>query len=57
MATKISIIWKRIKAFIIYAPTIIKYIEGLWNTLKEVYNEETLEEIEEIKIKEKSKHN
>ena len=48
MATKIKIWIKRIYNFVIYAPKFAKHLKELWEMLKEIYNKETMEELEKI---------
>lgn len=49
MNTKTKMLVKRIVAFLIASPTIIKYAKEIWIMLEEIYNQETWNELEEIK--------
>lgn len=48
---KLKLTAKKIYKFILLAPTIFKYAKGIWEMLKEIYNEETIAELEIIKEK------
>ena len=49
MNTKSKLLLKRIVTFLMASPTIIKYVKEIWEMLKEIYNQETWIELEEIK--------
>lgn len=50
MQVKKMEIWaKRVYRFALCAPVVFKYVKDIWNMLKEIYNEDTLEELRKIK--------
>lgn len=48
---EIKLLIKRIAAFLKYAPQIVNALIDTWEMLKEIYNKETMEEIQKIKEK------
>lgn len=51
MSIKTKLLLKKIVTFLLCSPAIIKHAKDIWDMLKEIYNQETWNELNEIKEK------